>query len=218
MGAGNRQAVRSEGGKRARAAKRAAADRDPGQFLALPYSVLTSPGWAQCSNGALVMLMFVLLTAPNGRLVACRRALAALGLKTSGSHSTHVRELLDAGLLVCTRQGSRPSKASWYGATWLGLGDQVSGMDISRTAWPAFRGSYMNPPTPKTLRAAPPGDGSSRKRTEIGIGGGSKSGPSGTDSGTGGEVSMPDSVPQEGPSMPDSGGQNAFLAVPWVAP
>jgi hypothetical protein len=221
VGAGDRQALRSEGGRRARAAKRAAADRDPGQFLALPYSVLSSPGWMQVSNAAKVMLLAILQTAPNGALVACRSALVSRGYVGGGSHVRHLNELLDAGLLVCTRQGSRPSKASWFGATWLGLSGEVVGMDIDPRSWSAFRGLYMNPPVPKTLRAAPPGDGFSRYVSSQDIGKGSRSDPSGSSQDIGGVPSMSSQDPLGGSPMSAAVRQESFLVVasdPGVAP
>lgn len=58
------------------------------------------------------------------------------------------RELIDAGLIVETRKGARPNKASLYAVTWCALDQCGNKLDISPSAFP--RGAYrLHDPVPK---------------------------------------------------------------------
>jgi hypothetical protein len=95
--------------------------RDAGGFVALPWSVLDSPAYALLGHPARSLLLELarqFVRDNNGRLLASRAHLAKRGWKSADVIDRAKRELLEAGFIVETVKGHRPSKASWYAVTW----------------------------------------------------------------------------------------------------
>lgn len=118
-------------------------NRDGLRFAAMPHVVLDSPAYQSLGFAARALLLELarqFTGTNNGRLVLCRKALEPRGWNSDNTVNRAKKELIDAGLLVVTRQGQRPNKASWYGLTWLGL-DWVPDMDIKQTGFE--RGAYL---------------------------------------------------------------------------
>lgn len=114
-----------------RAGKRGGSGRDPGGFVAMPWSVLDSPAFAALSHPARSLLWEIsrqIGPANNGRLLASSAYLAPRGWKSADVINRAKKELLEAGFLHQTVQGHRPNKASWYAVTWLVL-ERLPGYD-----------------------------------------------------------------------------------------
>lgn len=136
--------------------KRRDIDRDPGGFVALPWSVLDCPAYAGLSHPARSLLIEFarqLGAGNNGRLLASAAYLSKRGWKSADVITRAKRELLDANFIFETVKGHRPNKASWYAVTWCSLQKQ-SGYDMGSEK--AFeRGSYRNKPTHKNTCLIP---------------------------------------------------------------
>jgi hypothetical protein len=112
------------------------ANRDAGPFIALPYSVVDSPGYRQLSVHARALLIDITrqLRGDNNGMLLCSRAhMVKLGWKSVDMLVKARNELLHAGLLYQTVQGHRPNKASWYAVTWYGL-EKLNGYDAGAAA------------------------------------------------------------------------------------
>ena len=119
--------------------------RDPGGFMALPWSVLDCPSYAALSHPARSMLLELgrqYVRDNNGRLLASGAYMASRGWKSNDVITRALRELLAAGFVHQTVRGQRPNKASWYAITWFSL-DRHEGYDLG--AVESFRrGSYRD--------------------------------------------------------------------------
>lgn len=117
--------------------------RDSGGFVAIPLSVLQSVALRQASAHAkalLVDLCAQLRADNNGDLSCCWRFMQPRGWASQHTLQKAKLELIERGLIVETRKGARPNKASLYAVTWQAL-DQCSGkLDISPASFP--RGAY----------------------------------------------------------------------------
>lgn len=119
--------------------------RDGSTFVALPCVVLESPGYRQASHPARSLLIDIAMQYTgrnNGKLTACAKYLNAKGWRSNDTIVRARRELLDCGLLIETRKGSRPNRAAWFALPWLDL-DQGQGLDIDPKLY--RRGEYMRP-------------------------------------------------------------------------
>lgn len=100
------------------------AARDPGGFIALPWSVMDCPAYAALSHPARSLLLELArqyVRDNNGRLVASRAYLALRGWTSADVIQRAKGELLAAGFIHETVKGRRPNRASWYALTWFGL-------------------------------------------------------------------------------------------------
>ena len=117
--------------------------RDPGGFVALPWSVLDSVAYGRLGHPAKALLMEFarqFVRDNNGRLLASYAYLSKRGWKSADVITRAKRELLEGGLIYETVKGQRPNKASWYAITWQAL-DHLPGYDIG--AHVSFeRGAY----------------------------------------------------------------------------
>ncbi len=117
--------------------------RDPGGFVALPWSVLDSRAYLGLSHPARALLLEVarqLHGDDNGRLLLSRAHLLPRGWKSADVIQRAKQELLDAELIFETVKGQRPNKASWYAVTWHSL-SKLDGFDHGAAS--AFvRGAY----------------------------------------------------------------------------
>jgi hypothetical protein len=108
------------------------AGRVKGNFVALPHDVLKSPSYRKLNYSARALLLDVAMQATNsnnGKLVACLKYLTPLGWTSKATIGKAIKELLDAGLLIETRKGCKPNKASWFAIPWRDLNVTV-GLDI----------------------------------------------------------------------------------------
>jgi hypothetical protein len=130
--------------------------RDGGQHLALPWVVLDSVGYRRASHTARSLLIDLgrqYTGFNNGKLVACQKYLEPMGWRSNSTISRALAELVDCRLLIETRKGTRPNKASWYALSWLDL-DQEAGLDIDPKCYKrAHRGGYLNPDKPDKERS-----------------------------------------------------------------
>jgi len=119
--------------------------RDPGGFVALPWSVLDCPAYTRLSHPARSLLMEIArqwVRDNNGRLLASGAYLSKRGWKSADVITRAKRELIAAGFIHETVMGQRPNKASWYAVTWQRL-DKLKGYDEGAEA--TFRrGAYMD--------------------------------------------------------------------------
>lgn len=130
----------------------ARASRDPGGFVAIPWSVLDSPRYRGLSHPAralLVELARQLRGDNNGMLLCSREYMGKRGWSWDVVHRAK-QHLLAAGFLHETVKGHRPNKASWYAVTWSAL-DKIDGYDAG-AAETFIRGAYKAP----ALTAAKP--------------------------------------------------------------
>ena len=130
--------------------------RDPGGFVAMPWSVLDSPAYLSLSVHAKALLFEVARQYQkddNGRMLLSRTHLKSRGWNSSDMIMKAKRELLAAGLIFETAKGARPNKASWYAVTWRAL-DKIPGFDFG--AEQAFgRGAYRKNAPIKNARLRP---------------------------------------------------------------
>ena len=109
--------------------------RDGGGFVALPWSVLDCPAYADLSHPArslLVEFARQYVRDNNGRLLASARYLRARGWKSADVITRAKQELMAAGFIHETVKGHRPNRASWYALTWYEL-DRIPGYDPGAT-------------------------------------------------------------------------------------
>jgi hypothetical protein len=136
--------------------KNAADKRDGGTFITLPLSVLNGAAYL-CVSAHARMLLFDLVAQyrgdNNGDLCAAFSMMRLRGWKSTHTLLAAKLELIDAGLIVETRKGSRPSKASLYAVTWYAMDDCGGKLDISTQSFP--RGAYkLKDPPPVLKRGA----------------------------------------------------------------
>jgi len=117
--------------------------RDAGLFMTIPLSVLESKAYVDATAHAKMLLwdLFIQYRGENnGDLCAAWKVMRRRGWKSEATLNRAKKELIELGLIVETRKGARPNKASLYAVTWCDL-DPCSGkLDISSRAFP--RGAY----------------------------------------------------------------------------
>jgi hypothetical protein len=118
--------------------------RDPGGFIALPWSVLDSPAYALLSHPAKSLLLEVARQYhkdDNGRMLLSRAYMMKRGWKSADTLTNAKRQLLELGFIYQTVMGHRPNKASWYAITWYSI-DRIPGFDEGAAAG-FVRGAYQ---------------------------------------------------------------------------
>lgn len=131
--------------------------RDPGGFMALPWSVLDCPAYGRLSVHARALLLEVarqFVRDNNGRLLLSRAYMATRGWNSVDMLTKAKRELLDGGFIFETVKGQRPNKASWYAVTWLAL-DRHAGYDLG-TVESFERSAYRKAMPLKNTSLVPP--------------------------------------------------------------
>lgn len=117
--------------------------RDSGAFVSVPLCVLNSRAYTEASPYAR-MLLFDLFAQyrgdNNGDLCAAWKFMQPRGWRSELTLQRAKRDLLELGLIVETRKGARPNKASLYAVTWCDLDYCKGKLDISPLAFP--RGAY----------------------------------------------------------------------------
>ena len=105
--------------------------RIAGGFVALPWAVLDSPGYAGLKHPARALLLELArqyVGDNNGRLLASAAYMSKRGWNSTDVITRAKRELIEAGFIHETVVGHRPNKASWYALTWQTL-DHHPGYD-----------------------------------------------------------------------------------------
>lgn len=105
--------------------------RDPGAFIALPWSVMDCAAYAGLSHPAKALLYELarqFVRDNNGRMLLSGAYLAKRGWKSADVITRAKRELLAAGFIFETVKGQRPNRASWYAVTWRTL-NKLPGYD-----------------------------------------------------------------------------------------
>lgn len=112
-------------------------------FVKIPFVVLNGAAYVGVSAHAR-MLLFDLVSQyrgdNNGDLCAAFSMMKLRGWKSTHTLQAAKLELIEAGLIVETRKGSRPSKASLYAVTWYAMDDCGGKLEVSAQAFP--RGAY----------------------------------------------------------------------------
>lgn len=128
------------GAKRYKDAKQ---KRDGGGFVTLPLSVLYSQAYMEAGPHARMLLLDLLAQYRgdnNGDLSAAWKIMARRGWRSMATLYKAKQQLLELGLIVETRKGARPNKASLYAVTWCALDHCNGKLDISPQSFP--RGAY----------------------------------------------------------------------------
>ena len=142
-------------GKTARL-NRKGAGRDPGGFVALPWSVLDSSAYQSLSHPARSLLMELArqyVRDNNGRLLCSMAYLGPRGWSSNDVITRALRELVAAGFVHQTVQGHRPNKAGWYAITWQTL-DRHAGYDAGAVEG-FHRSAYQHLQQDSAPRTAP---------------------------------------------------------------
>lgn len=117
--------------------------RDGGAFVAVPLSVLNSVAYMGASPHAKALLWDLcsqLRADNNGDLGIAWKLMQPRGWKSEETLHKAKRELLDRGLIVESRKGARPNKASLFAVTWRDLDYCEGKLDMKPNAFP--RGAY----------------------------------------------------------------------------
>lgn len=133
--------------------KNAADKRDGGAFITLPLSVLNGAAYLGVSAHARMLLLDLVAQYRgdnNGDLCAAFSMMKQRGWKSTHTLQTAKLELIEVGLIVETRKGSRPSKASLYAVTWYAMDDCGGKLDISAQSF--HRGAYRLKDPPPVLK------------------------------------------------------------------
>ena len=117
--------------------------RDGGQFAAIPHNVLNSHAYLSLGAYAVKLLIDMLVQfrgSNNGDLCASFSVMQKRGWRSKETLQNAKKELIEACLIVETRKGMRPNKASLYAVTWHPLDTCGGKLDMSPQAFP--RGAY----------------------------------------------------------------------------
>jgi hypothetical protein len=115
---------------------------EAGAFLRLPLAVLHSPAYLAASPHARVLLFDLAVQYQgnnNGDLSGAWSFMVGRGWRSKETLTHAKRELMRLGLIIETRMGARPNKASLYALTWLALDEQPK---LEITAREYQRGLY----------------------------------------------------------------------------
>lgn len=123
-----------------------------GRFHSIPVSVSQSAAWTSL-NGSSLKILWLLIPQYNGRnngsLIATRKHAVESGVtKSHDVLARGLRELIEHGLIVRTRQG-RKNVAALYAITWEAIDTchwQVPSLDVPATNLPshAWRHYQLN--------------------------------------------------------------------------
>jgi hypothetical protein len=130
--------------------KNARQKRDGSRFFQIPACVLEGVAYLSLNSHAR-MLLFDLVAQyrgnNNGDLCAAWKLMQPRGWKSEETLHKAKLQLLEAGLMVETRKGARPNKASLYALTWYALDECGGKLDMSAQGFP--RGAYrLKDPAP----------------------------------------------------------------------
>lgn len=116
---------------------------DGGAFVRLPLSVLNSRAYLDASPHARMLLIDLAMQYKgdnNGDLCAAWKQMKPRGWRSEATLNKAKKELLEMGLIVETRKGARPNKASLYALTWCDLDPCNGKLEMTTRSFP--RGAY----------------------------------------------------------------------------
>ena len=126
-----------------------------GRFIAIPHSVLDHPDYIRLKGGAIKLLNELVRQyngKNNGNLTVAYSVLKGRGFNSKDTITKGKNELLEAGLIVLTREGffSNPgAKCALYALAWQAIDECPSiGLDIAPTVKP-YRSFSKNLPRPE---------------------------------------------------------------------
>jgi len=125
-------------------------NRAGGPFLALPFVVLESAAYRSLTARGAKLFLDLLSQYRgnnNGDLSAAWKLMKPMGWKSEATLNEAKKELLSSGLLVETRMGARPNKASLYAFTFYGL-DESTKLEMTRRTFPYGGWRLKDPPPP----------------------------------------------------------------------
>jgi hypothetical protein len=117
--------------------------QEGGAFIKLPKSVLTSRAYLDASPYARMLLIDLFIQYRgdnNGDLCAAWKFMRPRGWRSEATLMKAKRELLELELIVETRMGARPNKATLYAVTWCSLDFCGGKLEMSPKGFP--RGAY----------------------------------------------------------------------------
>ena len=103
--------------------------KDKGAFVRLPKAVLNSPKYYSLSGSAAKLLNQIAEQYNghnNGDLQAAFNVMKHKGWKSENTLNRARKELLEAGLIVKTRQGRMPKVCSLFALTWVVIDENPS--------------------------------------------------------------------------------------------
>lgn len=118
--------------------------RDGGAFITLPLSVLNSRAYIEAGPHARMLLIDLFMQYRgdnNGDLCAAWKFMKPRGWRSEATLNKAKRELIELGLIVETRKGARPNKASLYAVTWCALDHCGGKLDMSPSGF--HRKAYL---------------------------------------------------------------------------
>ena len=130
--------------------------RERGRFLALPYAVLTSAAYLGLSPYAIKLLIDLGVQyngSNNGDLSAAWKLMHPRGWRSEETLAKAKRELLQTQLIVETRKGWRPNRASLYALTFFALDHCDGKLDIAPAGFPYGAWKLLDRPPPPKARA-----------------------------------------------------------------
>jgi len=113
--------------------------RERGRFLALPYAVLTSAAYLSLSPHGIKLLIDLGAQyngSNNGDLSAAWKLMRPRGWRSEETLAKAKKELLRTQLIVETRKGWRPNRASLYAITFFALDHCDGKLDITPRGFP----------------------------------------------------------------------------------
>lgn len=129
--------------------------RDGGAFMTIPMSVIDSTAYLRASAHARMLLwdMFSQYRGGNnGDLCAAWKIMRNRGWKSEDTLARAKRQLLDLQLIVETRKGARPNKASLYAVTWCALDECGGKLELPPSQFPRGHYKLLNPLPPIRLK------------------------------------------------------------------
>ena len=122
--------------------------RDGRQFITIPFVVLDRPSFYALSSSGNKLLLDIIRQYNgynNGYLCCCFSIMQKCGWKSKETLQKAKTDLIKSGLIIETRKGGRPNRASYYAVTWLALDEQngKTRLDIDSKIFP--RGLYTHP-------------------------------------------------------------------------
>lgn len=101
--------------------------REKGRYAGIPIAVLETEKYVALSPWARVLLLEIQRQYSgfnNGDISVPWSLMAKRGFKSKGTLNSALRELLEAGFIICTRQGGR-HRCSLYGNTWDAIDEVI---------------------------------------------------------------------------------------------
>ena len=134
----------------ARSRKRDKGRCESGRFIRIPVSVMDSPDFKKLSGAALKLLLALCYQYKgnnNGDLTTAFTVMRAYGFTSKGTLDRAKKQLLEAGLIVMSRQGRFMNPGGicdLYAITWLAVDECGGKLEIPATNTPIRNFSLDN--------------------------------------------------------------------------